>query len=171
MPTTSPVSYTSVGLMYISCPDLGSVTTLTSGHLATFAGQAEAEINGNIARLYALPMAGDVPLLTTLATDIAIYKVLTRRLFTSERLAASPWPDRYRESVAMLLKIADGSLPLVTASGAVLAGRSDISEVFSTTKNYVPTIWEGAWPNQDVDPNKIEDEGARRGSEFRDRLI
>ncbi len=171
MPPILPVSYTTVSLMLMTLPELGSVTTVTSAHLATFAGEAEAEINANIARLYIVPLTTDVPLLTTLATDIAIYKVLTRRLFTAERLAASPWPDRYRESLAMLLRVAQGELPLVGVSGSLLTGRSDVAEVYSTTQKYVPTFWEGPWPAQEPDAQKLEDEADRRGDTLRDRLL
>jgi phage gp36-like protein len=156
--------------MFITLPDLGSVTTLSSAHIATFAGEAESEINANIARYYALPLTVDVPLLTTLATDIAIYKILTRRLFTAERLAASPWPDRYRESIAMLLRVAAGELPLVDASGAMLPGRTDVAEVFSTTKNYKPTFWEGPNQYQWIDQQKVEDEAAARDITLRNMV-
>ena len=130
MPATYTVSYTSIGKMLLVLPDLGSATTLTSAQLFEFAGQAESEMNAALVKKYALPLSGEVPILTTLATDIAIYKVLTRRLFTPERLAASPWPDRYKEAVAQLEKIAVGDLMLVNASGAAVGDRTDLAEVY-----------------------------------------
>ena len=171
MPATLPVSYTTVSLMFVTLPDIGSVTTLTSAHLANFAGQAESEINAKLARAYSLPFTAEIPLLQTLATDLALYKVLTRRLFTSERLEASPWPDRYKEARETLTWIAAGELPLVDSSGAVLQGRSDIAEVYSTTKNYVPTFWEGPTGDQIQDADKIDDEADRRDLTIRDQVL
>lgn len=171
MPAIYAVSYTSISKMLSILPDLGSVTTLTSAQLFEFAGQAESEINAALVKKYSLPLSGEVPILTTLATDIAIYKVLTRRLFTSERLAASPWPDRYKEAVAQLDKIAAGDLMLVDASGTAIGDRTDLAETFSTTQNYVPTMWEGPTPDHVIDPQKIKDEADRRGLTVRDRLL
>src|SRR5207244_4196108 len=143
-------------------PEIGSASNITSAHLALFAGQAEAEINAQLAQRYALPLVVDVPLLTTLATDIAVYKVLTRRIFSAERLAASPWPDRYREAATLLAQIGDGTLSLPDVTGTVLPGRTDLAAAFSTTQNYAPTMWEGHTGDQFVDPQKIEDEAAKR---------
>lgn len=166
-----PVTFTTVSLMYAVLPDLGSITTLSSAHLATFAGEAEAEINANIAQKYALPISQDVPMLTTLATDLAIYNTLAKRVFTAERLAGSPWTDRYKEAQTKLQRLAEGDLLLVTSSGTVIAGRTDIAEVFSTTKNYLPTMHEGPWPYQQQDVDKIQDTlDDRNFDNIRDRL-
>jgi phage gp36-like protein len=171
MSASLPASYSTVLLCYLTLPDLGSVTTLTSAHIAGFIGQAEAEINARLVKSYALPLAVEVPLLTMLATDLAIYRVLTRRLYTAERLQQSPWPDRYREAQQTLVAIQDGALPLVDSSGAVVGGRTDVAELWTTTKNYVPTFWEGHAGDQGQDPNKLEDEAARRDMTLRDRLL
>ena len=167
MPATYVVSYTTVSLMFVTLPDLGSVTTLTSLQLATFAGQGEALINAKISPMYSLPLTAEVPILQAVATDIAIYNVLTRRLFTSKQLETSPWPDRYKESMGILDKIADGTIPLVDSSGTVLSGRTDQAEVYSTTKNYVPTFWEGPTEDHIQDADKIDDEADRRGITIR----
>src|SRR6266850_1531279 len=142
MPPTLPVSYTSVTQMYLVLPDLGSSANVTSAQLANFAGGAEAQINATIVQKYTLPITGDIGILTTLATEIAIYKVLSQRLFSAERLATSPWPDRYRDSLATLDRIAAGELLLVTTSGQIVAGRLDTAEIYYTTKDCVPTFWE-----------------------------
>src|SRR3990167_2648891 len=162
MPLTFPVSYSSVSLMMTVLPDLGSVTTLTSAHLANFAGAAQAQVNARIARHYSLPLASEIPELQRLTTDIAIYYTLTRRLFTQERLNSSLWPDRYKEALETLSEIADGTIPLIDASGTILGARVDVAEVWSTTKEYVPTFHEGGWPEQVQDLDKLEDEAARR---------
>ena len=170
MAITFPVSYTTISLIYQTLPDIGSVTTLTSAHLANFAGQGEALINAKISNLYSIPLTQEVPILQMISTDIAVYNILTRRLFTSKQLETSPWPDRYKESLATLDKIADGTIPLVDSSGAVLSGRTDQAEVYSTTQDYVPTFWEGASEDHIQDADKIDAEADRRGITIRNKL-
>lgn len=171
MPFTLPVSYTSVVLMQGTLPEIGSLTTLTSAHVAQFAGEAQSFVNGKIAKRYALPLTEEVPLLQTLTTKIALYYLLSQRLYTAQRLEDSPWPGRYKEAVDTLEEVSDGKVSLVSASGTVLAGRSDISEVWSTTKDYVPTFHEGPTGDHTQDSDKINDELDRRGSGMTDRLI
>lgn len=130
MPQTLPVSYSSVAHVYETLPDLGSATTLTSAHIASFIGKAEALVNAAIARAYSLPLPSVPPLLTALSTDIAIYLILSQRMFSAERLNSSPWPDRYKEALATLDRLASGDLILVDASGSLLGGRTDVAEVY-----------------------------------------
>lgn len=163
MSMTLPVSYTTVSLMQNILPEIGSVTTLTSAHIAQFAGQAESIINAKIIQRYSLPITREVPLLQTLSTDISIYYLLSRRLFTANQLQNSPWPDRYKEAMEILEEVATGKLDLVDSSGAILGGRTDQALAFSTTQDNVPTFWEGAWPDQQMDVDKIESEAERRG--------
>jgi phage gp36-like protein len=171
MASVLPCSYSTVSLAYITLPDLGSVTTLTSAHITDALGQAQAYIDAKIVKAYALPLAVEVPLLQTLCTDLGIYRLLTRRLYTSERLQQSPWPDRYKEALAILDEIAAGEIPLVDSSGQLVEGRTDVAEVYSTNKNYVPTFSELPTGDHYIDSNKLEDEASRRDITLRDRLL
>jgi phage gp36-like protein len=148
--------------MVSTLPEIQSVTTLTSAHIHGFAGQAESLVNAKIARRYSLPLPEVPPLLQTLSTDIGIYYLLVKRLFTQERINASPWPDRYKDALTTLDQIADGTVTLVTTAGHVIAGRTDIGQIWSTTRHYTPTFWEGPTAEQVQDELKIADEGARR---------
>jgi phage gp36-like protein len=171
MPRTLPVSYSTVSLCYVTLSELGSVTTLTSAHVADFIGQAQAFIDAKIVKAYSLPMTQPVDLLQTLCTDMAIYRILTRRLYTAARLEASPWPDRYKEALEVLDDIATGEIPLIDNSGTVLEGRTDMSEVWSTTKGFVPTFSELPTGDDTIDVDKLEDEANRRDLTLRDRLL
>jgi phage gp36-like protein len=129
MPTLT-TSYTSVENLLRVLPDIGSVTTLASAHLTFFIGQAEAIINGRISQRYALPLSAVPQQLESVATDIAIYYLLAKRLYTGKQLEASPWPDRYKEALETLGEIAEGAITLTDTAGTVLAGRSDIAQVY-----------------------------------------
>jgi phage gp36-like protein len=156
--------------MQVTLPEIGSVSTLTSGHLTNYANQAESIVNGQIVRRYTVPVSPAPPLLETISTDIAIYRTLIR-LYNQERMAASPWPDRYKESMETLQMIADGSILLVDSAGNVITGRSDIAEVWSSTKDYTPTFNEGPWSNQIQDEDKVQDAIDEREGSILDRLL
>ena len=162
MPSTYPVSYTTCSLMMTTLPEIGSVSTITSDHLVTFAGQAEAEINARLSKQYAIPFTFVVPVLQTLATDFAIYRLLTRRLYTAQRLKDSPWPDRYAECSSLLADIANGNISLLDSTGTIVGARTDVQQVYSTTKNNIPTFFEGHIGDCVQDPDKIDDEMDRR---------
>ena len=70
---------------------------------------------------------------------------------------------RFKNAMSTLDQIAKGDLSLVSVAGAVLAERSDIGEVWSDKKNYIPTFWEGSQEDQIQDSDKIQDELDERG--------
>lgn len=151
------VNYTTVGNLYTVLPNLKTgVSDLTSADLVKFIEDAENEIHGKLAKYYTVPVAG-APLLETLATDIAIYRVLSRRIFTQTNLKDSVWPDRYKEAVDMLDSIADGKTTLVDSSGNVVADITTHAEVWSDKSGYLPTFHEGGRTEQVIDPQKLED--------------
>lgn len=154
------VSYTTVSLMQMTLAEVGSISTMTDSVLLLHAGAAENYINAKISKRYSLPFTQSVPLLETLATDLAIYRVITGRIVVNKE---HPWFSRYKDALGVLDEIAEGSLPLITNSGEELAGRSDSSmQVWSNTKGYTPTHWEGDWSLHKQDPDKLEDEADAR---------
>jgi phage gp36-like protein len=153
-------------------PDIGSITTLTSAHIATFAGQGEALINAKIGKSYSLPFTSEIPLLQNLSTDIGLYYLLSRRIYGPERLNASPWPDRYKEALTILDDVAEGKIPLVDSSGSIVGARTDLAKIFSTTMNNEPTFFEGGtWADQIIDKDKIQDELDKRDLGITERLL
>ncbi|MBI4185299.1 MAG: DUF1320 family protein [Proteobacteria bacterium] len=155
MPATLPVSYTSVALIYEALSELGSRTTLTSAQVAAFAGRVEAGMNARLARAYALPFARAVPALQDIATDLAIYRLLSRVVFTGERLGESPWPARYKEASEALEAIARGRVPLLDSSGALIPTRAGVAEVWSTTQGFAPTFAEDGFEDSTINADKL----------------
>src|SRR3972149_197958 len=145
------VSYTSANLMIQTLPEINSISTLNASLMLHHAGRAEAFINAKIAKRYSIPIQGQVPLLETLATDLAIYNVLTSRIVIKE---GSVWFDRYKNALGVLNEIAEGKLSLVDNEGNILTGRTDIMECWSSTQGVVPTFWEGSDTLQIVDQDK-----------------
>lgn len=158
MPVT--VSYTTVSLMQMTLAEIGSISTMTDSVLLLHAGAAESIINAKLSKRYSLPFTSVIPLLETLATDMAIYRTLTGRITIREE---HPWFARYKAGEDLLNQIVDGAIPLITDLGEVQAGRSDNSmQVWSNTMDYTPTFWEGPWTLQNQDEDKLEDEASDR---------
>lgn len=161
MATVRPFSYSSVSDLYMLAPEVGSLTAMSSADVAGFGGKAQELVNAKIVKLYSLPLAATYAPLQTITEDIALYYVF-RRLYTSERFNDSPWPDKYKEAMDLLDQIASGALSLVSSDGAIVAGRTDVVEVWSNTKDYIPTFSELGRLDQVQDDDKLDDEAARR---------
>jgi phage gp36-like protein len=161
VPTTRPFSYSTVSDLYFLAPEVGSLTAIPSADVAGFGGKAQEWVDAKISKLYTLPFATTPRPLQSITEDIALY-YLYRRLYTSDRFNASPWPDRYKDAMAMLDLIASGDLTLIDSSGAVVTGRTDIVEVWSNTMGYVPTFSELSIYQTVRDSDKMQDEADRR---------
>jgi phage gp36-like protein len=149
--------YADVDALYVTCPMLKDVTDLTSAALCdSFIAGAEALIDGRLAKAYQVPVTPVPPLLRTLATDIAAYRVLSQRIFLAATPADSPWPNRFAESLKLLEDLADGKLALVDANGAVIAGSTSAPAATSSTERYNATFNEGSVARQHVDPGKLQ---------------
>lgn len=167
-----PVSYTNASVILQTLTAIGSISTLNNSSILLHAGQAEAFINAKIAKKYTLPIVGQVPLLETLATDLAIYNILTTRISLKTDAGEHPWFQRFKNVLRTLNEIADGSLPLVVSDGSLLSDRTDTQEAYSTTMGYKATTFEGSIEYQEIDSNKVEDNlDSRDFDSLLDRLI
>lgn len=158
MPTV--VSYTSASLMKMTLSEIGSISTIDNSMMLHHASMAETLINAKIAKKYTLPLTVAVPILETLATELAVYNVLTSRITIQKE---HPWFMRFKNAMSTLDQIAKGDLSLVSVAGAVLAERSDIGEVWSSKQNYIPTFGEGSQEDNIQDSDKVQDELDERG--------
>ncbi len=152
------LAYTSVDRLYDILPEVGSDSTLTSAQILTaFAIPAESEINARISRLYAVPVPGVVPLLEAIADDLAMYRILSRRIMTRDMLKDSGWTDRFKEARETLDAVATGKTLLVNSAGDLIGSRTDVAEVRSNVSAYQPTFHEGSDLDHVIDKDKIDD--------------
>ena len=157
--------YSTVSLMIMTLPAMGTRTTITSAEYHAQLIRAESIIDARIARSYTLPVTpecatGDtcnVPILQTIATDLAIYRIMTQRIYSGEKRSESPWPDKFREAMDILENIATGKMDLVTSAGAVVSERSDNNTIETSADGYLPTFTEDDPDYQIVDSDKIDD--------------
>lgn len=160
---TSPVSYTTVETVLEMMPSIGSITTITSATIALFAGQAEARINAALSQQYLIPITGRIPVIEAVAADLTLYGLLAKRVFTGEQMNKSDWPDRFKEAVGLLDKIASGEMELLDSSGSSIAVReTGGAELWSNTMNYTPTFLEDDPERSYVDTAKLNEMGDRR---------
>lgn len=165
MPLTLPVSYTSVSRVNTAYPAISSVSAITSGVVHQFAGDVEAEINGRIAGRYTLPLTVECPMLTAIATRETIYRIAVQRAlvqFPPAQQGAHPMQVQHRDDQKLLDLIANGSVKLVDSSGAQILVETTQMELYSTTKDYLPTMHEGDWTEMVQDPDKLDDLEADR---------
>lgn len=151
------LSYTSVNRMKSRVTAISSRTSVSSADLFTIAEDAESEVNARLAKLYTVPVAGTVPILQTISTEIAAQKYLAQRAFTGERNNDSPWPKSFDRAWTTLDEIAEGKIPLVNNSGDLIATNDTRVEMWSNTKDYQPTFTEDDMNLQWVDGEKIDD--------------
>lgn len=166
MPATFPVSYTSVSRIHSAFPAINSVVAVTSAMIAQlWAGPVEAEINARLSKRYALPIVGECPLLTGIATREAIYRVTLERglvQFPPPQQGRHPLQVNHAEDQKMLDRIMAGEVELfiVNSDGSysgLLPASTEELEVWSTTKDYLPTMHEGRWEGMIQDPSKLDD--------------
>ena len=136
---------------------INSRSTVDSGELALFLGNAEAVINGKIVKQYALPLATIPPILQALSNEIGAYKYLSQKVFTAERKNDSQWVAKFKEAMGILDEIASGAIALVDADGGIIAGRTDAMEIWSNTKDFEPTFTEDAPEFSSIDGDKIKE--------------
>ena len=162
---TLPVSYTSVTRVNSAFPAISSVSNINSAIIAQYAGDVEAEINALISKRYALPLTVEVPILIAIATREAIYRIAVQRAlvqFPPAQQGQHPMQVQHKDDQKLLEKIADGDIQLIDSTGAVIAVDVTQLEVYSTTKNYVPTFHEGSWVDTTQDQSKLDDIDADR---------
>lgn len=155
-------NYTTVAALTQAYPYIGSMTTITSAVIAArFIAPAETLINGKLSKLYTVPLsdAAGFPLLETVANGIAIYWMLSRRVYPQERMTKSDWPDRFKEAMDMLDEMASGEIPIFTGSGVVISQNATdgAGQPYSSTMDMEPTFKD--YPEElysAVDPLKLD---------------
>lgn len=138
--------YATVSAVLAHYPPIGSLSTVSSAYIATQIGHTQAEVDARLAARYAVPFATVPPLIEAMVLDMTVHSILTRRVFTGERTNASAWPDAWKRSFELLDRVANGDIPLVTASGSlVLQASTAGGEVWSSSMVSTPTMNEGPW--------------------------
>lgn len=160
MPTVSPVSYTTVERIWLAFPPISSVTNLASAGTCQVAGDVQGEINGYIAKRYALPLTIESALLTALATNETVYRIVAQRQliqFPPVQQGRHPLQQLHIDYLKTLEGIRDGEIELVGVDGEVVETNLSVLEVWSNTKEYRHTMDEGPVEEQSQDTQMLDD--------------
>lgn len=150
-------NYGSPSGVFTLYPRIGSVSAVTSAIVVTFLEHAEAKIHGKIAGRYAVPVTGSPPLLKYTSETLATAMIL-RRFFSQEKENKSDWVDGMFEEVKETLDgLADGSVTLVNSGNIVISTSRLQAEIYSSTKNYSPTMTLLDSISQEIDPDRLDD--------------
>ena len=153
------VKYTTVARMLDMFPSLGSASTVTSAQTVVYIEHAESEIDAKIARMWTLPLTSVPGIIQTIASEIAMEKMMSQRIMLQSQLKDSVWPKSFARAYELLDEIASGQYLLVDSAGAILAQQTSHAPIITTTDGYLPAVADGITNPVDwqIDRNKVED--------------
>lgn len=99
-----------------------------------YVADAEGLVNAYLGAKYSTPLNMPEPLITRLAADIAIYKVLEDRASRVPEIAA----NRYTDACSILGMLRDGKMVLTNSQTDITSGGD--WEAFGTTAEYHPVF-------------------------------
>lgn len=148
--------------MMVTFPGVQSRTAADSAQLAHFIEAAEGRVDAYLSKRYSLPLA-DVPsLIETISNNIAVYEFLSKRVFTGNIAAESPWVNSFKESIRDLEKISNGTVQLVSNSGNLIESSNML--FWSSQSDYKQTHSEDDQVFQKIDRYKIDTIRTERSS-------
>lgn len=133
-------NYGTVAGVFELYPRVGSVSAVTSATVFSYITRAEARVDAIVGQRYTVPVPGSPPLLKEAAETLTL-GLLTRRFFSQEQENKSEWVEGFfTDATAILNALAAGSMTLVSSAGAVIASTRPGQSVWSSTKDYHPTM-------------------------------
>lgn len=155
---TLPASYATVVDVWNRYPPMGSVTAVTSAHIALAIGAVQARIDSVLSRRYAVPFSPVPPVVEMIAGDLACLRLIETRIIAAtagnQSNKANAWTVQFQSSVELLEKLACGEAPLISGSGTTI-GQSPLGagEVWSTTMTSTPTFIGQDWADVPATPD------------------
>jgi len=144
--------YATITEVVNTLPQVGSISTITSLQIFTATVRADS---------VTVPITPSPPLLTTICCDLTLYRLM-RRFFSGEQQNDSEWPDRYKEAMELLEKLADGEIQLVDSGGTIVVPSAGSDIAWSNTQGYTPTFGEDGDLMSIIDEDKLDDLEGRR---------
>lgn len=148
--------YTSVSNLILTTPAVNSIAAITSAAMVHYIDRVEGLINAKLSKRYTIPLSNNIPLLSMIATDLAIYEIVAKRGLTKTSDTENDWPSRFKEANSLLDDIANGNISLATSSGDIIS-LSTASIPYSNTMDYVPTFGEDDFEQSMQDQDKLDD--------------
>lgn len=137
-----------------------STNEISQARVESRIAYARSIIDGKIAKRYDVPFdsAPYPPLASQINVDLAAYFVM-KTLYTGEGQNRSQWTEGFYEKALMLLdEINDGKIDLVDDTGDLIPERNLSTRVSGNIENYKPTFGFGDPLDEEIDPDRINDE-------------
>lgn len=112
--------------------------------LAGYLRQASAKVDAIIAARYAVPVAGDQPLLAACELDLAIWQIEADRATLAERMPARVQTP-YEEAMRLLRAVASGELSLALPDGDPLRAEGAAASIQVQSPEAVFSPWGRLW--------------------------
>ena len=142
----------------------GNTTTSDTAGMNIFSHQfdnAEAKINAAIASRYDISgFTAIPPLLTKLAEDIAVYRVIRSTGYRVDD--KNEYLDDYKDAVNTLKQLMDGEAKLAYTDGSTVAVLST-NRFLSSTKDYTPVAGLDDQDQWKRDSDEVDDQSDARG--------
>ena len=144
-----PASYATVEDVIGRYPPLGSVTAISSAHVALAIGATQARIDSVLSNRYAVPFSPLPPVVEMIAGDLACLRLVETRVLVQTVMTGDKvkiWTQQLQSSVDLLTALGSGKTPLITGSGTVLGQTAaGAGEVWSSTMSNTPTFIGQDW--------------------------
>jgi phage gp36-like protein len=153
--------YTTEDKVFSLMPQLPK--TGTSGYVDTSAlvaqaiTDAEAEINGYVARRYSLPFSTVPVQIGAIADGLAVFYSYLY-VYSADSMNKSDFADdpRYKIQLSKLKSIAEGDIALTLTNGSLVLQASTTSMVTSANKDYIPIFDMDTITSQGMDSDRLD---------------
>jgi phage gp36-like protein len=139
-----PASYSTVAEVISRYPPMGSVTAISSAHVANAIGAEQARIDGLLGGRYQTPFIPTPPVIEMICGDLTILRLIdTRVLLLQQTKAATDWTAPWRHSFDLLTALSTGAINLISASGPVIPPLTQTFGVLWSNTMNCPPIFTG----------------------------
>lgn len=122
--------------------------------------KAHTQIDGYLSKVYTLPFSATPPLVRTLATDLALYRIASRQVPRDDKGRIPGWVAELKDdALGILTQIQSGTMDLVTDSGTAW-GRTGLGAsggFWMSGSGHAMTFTELDPVDQRVDPDREDD--------------
>lgn len=140
--------------------------TIASALVTQAITDAEAEINGYVARRYSLPFS-TVPVQIRMIADCLAQFYTYLGIYSADNMNRNNFSEgqstKYEIQLKRLESIADGTISLTLTNGSIVLQPSSTSVVMSANMNYTPTFNVDTCTSWKTDPDRLEDIANDRG--------
>ena len=145
-------------------------SNIAIGDLDWHINDAEAEVNGVLAKRYTVPFSFSLFPVEPVRTVVRLFAghSMLRAMIIQEDPSRSDWVEGIRaQGQAILDKLLDGSMDIIACADSVASAKvisrlkPGAEKIWSSTSTYVPVMDHRNVIEQQIDPDRLDDEDDR----------